>query len=186
MKTFGCPERFISIIRQFHAGMEIKIAYKCNLSGVLPVSNGKKQECFLALTLFSVMLSATLIDVFETRQGGLKLNYRTVGGLFNTSSMKATPKVNTDRIRELLHADDCALCAYNEPDMQQVVEDFSAACENFGFTINTEKTEVIYQLVPGKPHEDLNIMIGSDRLRSDEAFTFFGSVFFVVATTTIK
>ena len=53
---------------------------------------GFKQGCVLASTFFNMMLSATLIDAFEGKQGGLKLNYRTDGGLFNISRMKATTK----------------------------------------------------------------------------------------------
>ena len=119
--------------------MKVRIVHNSDISDVLPVSNGLKQGCILAPTLFNMMLSATLIDAFEGKQGGLKLNYRTDGGLFNISRMKDMTKVNTGKIRELLYADDCAFCAYNKPDMQQVVEDFLAACENFDFTINNKK-----------------------------------------------
>ena len=58
-----------------------------------------------------MMLSSTLINAFEGKQGGL--TYKTDGGLFNTSRMKATTKFNTEKIVELLFADECALCAYN-------------------------------------------------------------------------
>ena len=66
-----------------------------------------------------MMLSATLIDAFEGKQGGSKLSNRTDDGPFNTGCMKATTKVKTGKTRELVYADDCALCAYNKPDMQQ-------------------------------------------------------------------
>ena len=75
-----------------------------------------------------------------------------------------------------------ALCAYNEPDMQQVVEDFSAACENFGFTSNTKKTEVIQKPVPSKPNKNQNVITGSDRLRSVKSSTFLRSDLSVAAT----
>ena len=128
--------------------MKVRVVYNSDISEVISVSNGSKQGCISAPTLFSMMLSATLIDAFEGKQGSLKPSYRRDGGFFNTTRIKTTTNVNTGNIRELLYAAECALCAYNEPDMQQVVEDFSAACENFGFTINTKKLKLFINLFP--------------------------------------
>ena len=65
MKTFRCLERFILIIRQLHDGMKVGIVHNGDISEVIPVSNGLKQGCISAPTLFSMMLSATLIDALE-------------------------------------------------------------------------------------------------------------------------
>ena len=43
-----------------------------------------------------------------------------------------------------LFADDCALNANTEKKMQQEMDCFSRACDNFGLTISTKKTEVMY------------------------------------------
>ena len=55
---FGCPTKFIAMVRQFHDGM---------LAGEFfdpfPVTNGIKQGCVLAPTLFSMMFSAMLTAV---------------------------------------------------------------------------------------------------------------------------
>lgn len=58
-------------------------------------------------------------------------------------------KVKDTVIRDLLLADDCALNADNEQEMQLEMDGFSTACNKFGLTINTEKTEVLYR--PRKP-----------------------------------
>ena len=49
-----------------------------------------------------------------------------------------------------------------------------------------KKTEVIHQPVPGKPHEDPNIMVGPDRLRFVESFTHLGSVLSAAATADVE
>ena len=103
----------------------------------------------LASTLFSMMLSAPLIDALKAK--GFKLNYETDGGLFNTSRMKDTTKVKTDKIREVLYADDCAFCAHNEPDMQQVVEDFSAAVRASVSPSTLRKLTLFIYLFPARP-----------------------------------
>jgi len=58
--------------------------------------------------------------------------------------------------------------------MQQEMDAFSSACNNFGFTINTKKTEVMYQPAPGIPYQEPNTAKGQ-RLQAVENFTYLGS-----------
>ncbi|BHF68552.1 hypothetical protein SprV_0301158800 [Sparganum proliferum] len=54
-------------------------------------------------------------------------------------------RVSTTTVHELLFADDCALDTTSEEEMQRSMDLFSAACENFGLVINTQKTVVMHQ-----------------------------------------
>nr|VZI17388.1 unnamed protein product [Spirometra erinaceieuropaei] len=54
-------------------------------------------------------------------------------------------RVSTTTVHELLFADDCALNTTSEAEMQRSMNLFSAACENFGLVINTQKTVVMHQ-----------------------------------------
>ena len=65
MTKFGCPPRFIAIVRQFHDGMQARVENDGEYSEQYPVTNGVKQGCDMALTLFSMMLSAMLTDAFS-------------------------------------------------------------------------------------------------------------------------
>ena len=47
------------------------------------------------------------------------------------------------------------------------------ACDNFGLTISTKKTEVVYQPAPGKPYVEPNITI-KRQLKVVQKFTSFG------------
>ena len=49
MAKFGCPLRFIAMVRQFHDGMQERVQ---NDGGFL--TNGVKQGCVMAPTLFSM------------------------------------------------------------------------------------------------------------------------------------
>ncbi len=86
-------------------------------------------------TIFSVVFAAVLHDASQDNDDGIKLKYRTYGGVFNLRRLKANTKVKIATLRELLFADDCALNSVNH---------FSRACDNFGFTISTKKTEVMH------------------------------------------
>ena len=73
---------------------------------------------------------------------------------------------------DLLFADDCALNATSEPDMQCSVDTFSEACDNFGLTISTKKTEVMHQPAPGKTYVEPNITINGQSLNAVDKFKY--------------
>ena len=175
MAKFGCPPRFISLVRQFHVGMQARVRENGAVSESFPVTNGVKQGCVLAPTLFSIMFSAMLQDAFRDGDIGIKINHRMDGKLFNLRRLKAKTKVVTEIIKDFLFADDCALNAGSEVDMQQSVDKFSAACTNFGLTISIKKTEVLYQPPPGEIFSEPDITVHGKRLNVVNRFTYLGS-----------
>ena len=60
MAKFGCPARFIAMVRQFHDGMLARVQNNGEYSEPSPLTNGVKLDCILAPTLFSMMFSAML------------------------------------------------------------------------------------------------------------------------------
>ena len=60
MAKFGCPAKFIAMVWQFHDGMLARVQNNGKFSDPFPVTNGVKQGCVLASTLFSMMFSAIL------------------------------------------------------------------------------------------------------------------------------
>ena len=175
MKKFGCPDNFITLVRQFHDGMMVKVMDDGDESREFPVTNGVKQGCVLAPTLFSMVFSAMLTDAFQHSKDGIRLKYRTDGGLFNLRRLQAVTKVTETVICDLLFADDCALNAGTEAMMQHEVDCFSKACDNFGLTISTKKTEVMYQPAPGKPYTEPHIVVKGQKLQAVDKFTYLGS-----------
>ena len=83
MAKFGCPAKFIAMVRQFHDGMLARVQNDGKLSDPFPVTNGVKQGCVLASTLFSMMFSAMLTDAFQDGDNGIPIRYRFDGKLFN-------------------------------------------------------------------------------------------------------
>ena len=129
----------------------------------------------LAPTLFSLMFSAMLTDAFRDTDIGVSIRYRTDGSVFNLRRLQARTKVKTDTINDLLFADDCALNAPSEASMQHSVDKFSNACNNFGLTISTKKTEVMHQPAPGKTYIEPSISVDGHRLNVVDKFTYLGS-----------
>ena len=55
MAKFGCPNKFIALVRSFHDGMQVWVQDDGESSEPILVTNGVKQGCVLAPTLFSMM-----------------------------------------------------------------------------------------------------------------------------------
>ena len=71
------------MVRQFHDGMPARVQIYGEFSDPFPVTNGVKQGCVLAPTLFSMMFSAMLTAAFQAGDNSLPIRYRFDGKLFN-------------------------------------------------------------------------------------------------------
>ena len=72
---------------------------------------------------------------------------------------------------ELLFADDSALVAHSAEEMQNIVDVFSNASQNFILKIKIEKTEVLYQPYSTRTREE-DIMVDRHKLHSVMEFTY--------------
>ena len=165
MAKFGCPPRYIAMVRQFHDGMQARVQNNGEYSEPFPVTNGVKQGCVMAPTLFSMMFSAMLTDAFQDIDAGFPIRYRFDGKLLNLRRLQAKSKVQTDVVDKLLYADDLAENAKSEEKMQGAVDRMSKACDNFQLTISTKKTEVVHQPAPGKPYSEPTITVNGQKLQ---------------------
>nr|VZI27981.1 unnamed protein product [Spirometra erinaceieuropaei] len=142
---FGCPERLILMLCQLHDGMMSRVKDNRAASEEFAVTNGVKHGCVLAPTLFSLMFTAMLMNAYRDERPGIRIAYSTDGHLVNKRRMHFQSRVSTTNVHELLFADDCALNTTSEEEMQRSMDLFSAACEDFGLFINTQKTLVTHQ-----------------------------------------
>ena len=62
MVKIDCSSRFIAMVRQFHDDMQARVQNDGEFSEPFEVTNGIKQGCVMAPTLFSMMFSAMLMD----------------------------------------------------------------------------------------------------------------------------
>ena len=174
--AFGesCPPQFITIVRQFHEGMHGRLQGNGESSLAFPITNGVRQGCVLAPTLFSIMVFAILFDEFSGSDNGIDIQYRTDVSFFYLRRLQAKTKMKTDIVNEFLFADDCELNATTKANMQNNVDKFSIASDNFSLTINThthKKTKVMHQPVSGKPYVEPNITIKGQRLKVKSSLT---------------
>ena len=146
-----------------------------NSSEPFLVSNGVKQGCVLAPTLFSLMFSAMLTDAFADTDIGMTPSGWLSFQPFNLRRLKAITKVKTNTINDFLFADDCALNSISEDDMQQNVDKFAEACTNFSLMISIKKTEVMHQPGTGKTYIEPSITINGQCLKAVNKFIHLGN-----------
>ena len=125
MAKFGCPPRFIAMVRQFHDDIQARVQSDGEFSEPFEVTNGVKQGCVMAPTLFSMMFSAMLMDAFKDSDTGFPIRYRFDGNIFNLRRLKAKTNVQTDVLDELLYADDMDKNASSEAKMQRAMDQVS-------------------------------------------------------------
>ena len=114
MARLGCTPKFLNILHQLHGGQQGQVKHNESLLGSLPISNGIKQGCVQAPTLFSIFFSIVLRDAKEGLPDGIYIRFQTNGSLFNLRRLLARTKT----IDELLFADGCALLAHTEEALQ--------------------------------------------------------------------
>ena len=67
MEKFGCPRKFKALVRQLHDGMRATVLDN-GTSDSFPVTNGVKEGCVLAPTLFSMVFAATRHDASQDNE----------------------------------------------------------------------------------------------------------------------
>ena len=116
-----------------------------------------------------------LLSAFKESDLGIEITYRTDGGIYKTQRLKSITKISKALVRDLLYADDCAIVAHSEKDLQEMANALSAATKRYGLTISIKKTEVLYQPAPGTIRKEPEIRIDNQVLKNVDAFTYLGS-----------
>ena len=71
------------MVRQFPDGMQARVQNDGEFSDPFELTNGIKEGCVMAPTLFSMMFSAMLMDAFQDSDTDFPIRYRFVGNIFN-------------------------------------------------------------------------------------------------------
>ena len=129
------------MIESLHTGMMMNVRNGGEVSDTFTITNGVKQGCVLAPTLFSIFLSPMLEEAFRDMGDGIYIQSRQNADLFTVAHFRAKTKTTNILVRELLFADDSALIAHSAEEIQRIVDAFANASSKFGPNINIKKTE---------------------------------------------
>ncbi|XP_024052555.2 uncharacterized protein LOC112104472, partial [Terrapene carolina triunguis] len=176
LTRLGCPRKFAQIIRLFHDSMTGDVLSDGATSAPFNITNGVKQGCVLTPVLFNLFFACVLNHAVKDLDQGIYLKYRHDGSLFDLRRLNAKTKTVQKLLLEALFADNCALMAHTENDLQHIVNKFAEASQLFGLTISLGKTEVLHQSAPGSNASVPSISIDGTQLKVVENFKYLGSV----------
>ncbi|VDL97356.1 unnamed protein product [Schistocephalus solidus] len=73
VRKFGCPKKFTHMVRQLHDGMMACLTENGAVSVTFAITNGVKQGCFFAPTLYILIYSAILMDAYRDERPGIRI-----------------------------------------------------------------------------------------------------------------
>ena len=177
LRRSGCPNKFVRLIRLIHDGMEARVKVGNLESESFGVSRGVKQGCVLAPVLFNIYISY-VTKLLADRVGvncGIFLNYRMDRSLFDLQKLKARTKTQSAWFLELQYADDCALLAHSQEELQQMVTIAAELYAKFGLEINARKTEVLSWTGENAVTSTSDTLISGTPLVNTDSFKYLGS-----------
>ena len=175
LQRFGCPNNYISLVRALHEGSSGRVLHQGKLSEEFAITSGLKQGCVLAPTLFALYLAAMMYEI-PANNPGVDIRYRLDSGLFNIAKFRSGPLTTTRTITEMQFADDNASPCHSVEDLQQSVDNFGAAYQRFGMTVNISKTKIMAQPAPRTVLPEFDVTLFGASLEKVDQFTYLGSM----------
>ena len=75
LSHLGCPPKFLTILCQLNEGQQGQVKHSGSLSGRFLISNGVKQGCILATSLFSIFFSFMFCEAEEGLPNGIYTHF---------------------------------------------------------------------------------------------------------------
>ncbi|CAH2095422.1 unnamed protein product [Euphydryas editha] len=138
--------------------MECCVAINVEQSEFFAVTCGVKQGCVLAPTPFALYFAVVVKEVLQSTSEGVRVRFRTDGGIFNLARLKARTKASHALITEMMYADELCFVTESPDVLQQLMSNFNESCRKFGLKISVKKTEVMSLDIQG--NETLVIKLG--------------------------
>ena len=174
LEKFGVPPTMVSVIRAFDKDMTAVVRVGNDLTEDIEVTNGLRQGCTLAPTLFNLYFSA-VVACWRARcpQAGVTVRYRIMRKLVGDRTAKS--RLLEINMTESQFADDVAVYAATREALEQVAAKFVNTTVNWGRTVNLEKTKLLTLGKQLKPEENLPVQLDGGEIAIVKDFTYFGS-----------
>ena len=170
----GFPAKMVNIIKQLHFGMEASVRINGVLSNPFSVSNGLKQGCVLAPFLFNLYFNKVMQDALMEFDDGVQVSYKMDGKLFRRSGTRLPMSVS---ICDLRFADDVMASCHDGDSLQDFINRFSTAAQDWGLCVSTDKTKVMIQSTSSHPTNESSVFhIQETNLEVVSSFKYLGSI----------
>ena len=172
LQKYGVPDVTVDLVRGLHEHMEAKVSV-AGESAWIQVSNGLRQGCVLAPTLFLLYFNMVML-CWRARCAGLgvKLLYKCGGKLVG----ERTRAPMSSLVTELCFADDAVITASTREDITKATVELQQVTAECGLTISFPKTKL---MVAGRGIIESDVAplcIGSSVVDTVPSFRYLGSV----------
>ena len=163
----------LSVIRSFHKDMTAVVRVGNDLTEDIEVTNGLRQGCTLAPTLFNLYFS-DVVECWRARcpQAGVTVRYKIGRKLVGDRTAKA--RLLAINMTESQFADDVAVYATTREALEQVAAEFVNTAANWGLTVSLEKTKLLTVGKQLKPEDNLPVQLDGGEIAIVEDFTYLG------------
>ena len=174
LEKYGVPPTMVSVIRFFHQDMTAVVRVGNDLTEDIEVTNGLRQGCTLAPTLFNLYFSA-VVACWKARcpQAGVTVRYRNERKLVGDRTAKS--RLLEINMTESQFADDVAAYAVTREALEQVAAEFDNTAANWGLTVSLEKTKLLTLGKQLKPEDNLSIQLNGVEIATVKEFSYLGS-----------
>ncbi|BHF65876.1 hypothetical protein SprV_0200888900 [Sparganum proliferum] len=160
------------MVRQFDDGVVSRVTDNEEVCKKFAVTNGMKQGCVRAPTIFSLMFSAMLLGIHCDERLGIRIAYRIDGRVLSNRHMQAPTCLSTTLVHNLLFVDECTLNTATEEDMQHSVDLFAVGCAKSSLPVNTDKTVFMQQPPSNTEYNTPRINANGIRLKTMGDFAY--------------
>ena len=171
LEKYGVPPAMLSLIKSLHEGMSATVRVGDSTTEWIEVTNGLRQGCTLAPTLFNLYFSA-VVDCWRARcpQVGVTVKYRIGRKLVGDRTMKA--RLQEVRVTESQFADDVAVYATTREELEHAAEEFVKTAADWGLTVSLEKTKLITMGKQLTSNDDLPVKLREGEIDTVREFTY--------------
>lgn len=177
LEAIGIPPRILALFKLLYGETKYRVKHNGKFSEPFLVKQGLKQGCPAACLLFNIFFSIIIHIIHEKlSHRGVEIRFRIDGDIFDLQKLKAHSKIQKMTITELLFADDAAICALTEEDLQTIIQVFYETFSEFGLELAINKTQVMLQKAfPQEERPNPTILIHGQPLEVVKQFKYLGS-----------
>ena len=172
LRKYEVPPSLLNIIRSLHDGMKAEITVDGAITPEIEVTNGLRQGCTIAPTLFNLYFNLVMGQWYTKRHSfGTEVHYKCGGKLVGERTRR--PLKNT--VTKLQFADDAALVCSSRKGVERSARVLDQVAPKRGLTLSLQKTKL---MVAGTwSEEDLQpIVIRGDSIEVVSEFCYLGSI----------
>ena len=172
---FGIPPTMLSLIRSLHDGVpEVVRSGDGTLTDNNSVTNGLRQGCTVAPSLFNLYFSAVMTSWRrQCPEAGVTVRYKHGRRLVGDRTAKS--RLQEVRVRESQFADDVAIYATSRAAFEKATVQFVDMAAEWGLKVSLEKTKGIVVGKSSDPSEASPVRVANGTIEVVQDFSYLGS-----------